>query len=64
MKIVKPATIKKEKWDLLKLIEKALVYFLCKRRYTQSELMKKLYIENSRTFRRLKAKVREKLRTK
>ena len=62
MIIVRPGHILAQKWDKLKLREKALVYLMCKRRYTQKEIMKKLYIDNDRTFRALRARTRKKLR--
>lgn len=57
MKIA-PPFIKQEIFDKLKSREKAYLIFLFQKRYTKSQIMKKLYIDNERTYRRLQNKMR------
>lgn len=54
-----PPFIEKEIFEKLKLREQAFLVFLYQKKYTKKQIMKKLYIDNERTFQRLQKKMSE-----
>ena len=62
MKTIAPPFIDQQIFDWLKSREKAYLIFLYQRRYTKKQLMKKLFIDDTRTFQRLQKKMGEIIR--
>lgn len=57
MKIIAPPFIDQKIFDWLKSREKAYLIFLFQKRFTKKQIMKKLFIDNERTFQRLQKKM-------
>lgn len=57
MRQIAPPFISQKTFDWLKLKEKAYINFLYEKKYTRKQIMKKLYIDNDRSFRRLQNKM-------
>lgn len=57
MKIIAPHFIDQKTFDWLKSREKAYLIFLYQKRFTKKQIMKKLFIDNERTFQRLQKKM-------
>jgi len=60
----RPKTISKKSWRNLKLKERAFVVYWYERRYSQDEIMRKLFIENERSFRAFRMRVSQKIEIK
>lgn len=57
MKLIAPPFIDQKIFDSLKSREKAYLIFLYQKRYTKKQIMKRLFIDNERTFQRLQKKM-------
>lgn len=57
MKQVAPPFIDQKIFDWLKSREKAYLIFLFQKRFTKKQIMKRLFIDNERTFQRLQKKM-------
>lgn len=57
MRIIAPPFIDQKIFDWLKSREKAYLIFLFQKRFTKKQIMKKLFIDNERTFQRLQKKM-------
>ena len=53
MKLIAPPFIDQKIFDSLKSREKAYLIFLFQKRFTKKQIMKRLFIDNERTFQRL-----------
>lgn len=57
MKTVAPPFIDQKTFDWLKSREKAYLVFLYQKRFTKTQIMKRLFIDTERTFQRLQKKM-------
>jgi len=63
MEVKKPSFVTAEKWKGLNKKEKAFVFMLSERKYTQQDIMDKLYIESERTFRHYRLQISKKIQS-
>lgn len=57
MRLIAPPFIDQKIFDNLKSREKAYLIFLFQKRFTKKQIMKRLFIDNDRTFQRLQKKM-------
>lgn len=62
MKTIAPPFIEQKTFDSLKSRERAYLIFLYQKKFTKKQIMKKLFIDDIRTFQRLQKKMGEIIR--